>query len=81
MHNKVHCVICFVHMYFLCDASSSVYISAILAKIRETEENVLENEKNVSTEKHSGEEDAVDASKENTANEAEEKEPENKVVL
>ncbi|XVF51829.1 hypothetical protein PTKIN_Ptkin04bG0215700 [Pterospermum kingtungense] len=44
----------------------------------ETEENVLENEKNVSAEKQSGEEDAVDASKENAANEPEEKEPENK---
>nr|KJB37652.1 hypothetical protein B456_006G214200 [Gossypium raimondii] len=44
----------------------------------ETEENVPENEKNVSIEKQSGEEDAMDAGKENAANEAEEKEPENK---
>ncbi|XP_022758300.1 RGG repeats nuclear RNA binding protein A-like [Durio zibethinus] len=44
----------------------------------ETEENVPENEKNVGTEKQPGEEDAVDANKENAANGAEEKEPENK---
>ncbi|XVF13455.1 hypothetical protein REPUB_Repub08aG0209200 [Reevesia pubescens] len=44
----------------------------------ETEENVPENEKNVGTEKQSGEEDVADASKENAANEAEEKEPEHK---
>ncbi|KAK8478643.1 hypothetical protein V6N13_027947 [Hibiscus sabdariffa] len=44
----------------------------------ETEENVPENEKNISTEKQPGEDAALDASKENAANEAEEKEPENK---
>ena len=44
----------------------------------EAEENVPENEKNVGIEKQSGEEDAMDAGKENAANEAEEKEPENK---
>ncbi|XWS49150.1 hypothetical protein CRYUN_Cryun13aG0139000 [Craigia yunnanensis] len=49
-----------------------------VAPIKETEENVPENEKNVSTEKQYGEEDAVDASKDNAANEPEEKEPENK---
>ena len=53
----------------------------ILAKIRETEENVPENEKDLGTEKKSGVEGAVDASKENTENEPEEKEPENKVLL
>lgn len=56
-------------------------LCVIFTKIRETEENVLENEKVVSSEKQSGEEDAVDASKENDANEPEEKEPEDKVVL
>lgn len=66
--------------YFLCDSRSFVYIYVILSKIRVTEENVPENEKNVGTEKQSAEEDTVDASKENVANEAEEKEPENKVV-
>ena len=65
----------------MCAACSSAYISAILARIKETEQNVHENEKNVGTEKQSAEEDALDASKENAANEAEEKEPENKVVL
>ncbi|MBA0857526.1 hypothetical protein Goshw_013507 [Gossypium schwendimanii] len=59
-------------------APSYAYISVIFPKIRETEENVPENEKNVSIEKQSGEEDAMDAGKENAANEAEEKEPENK---
>ncbi|KAE8722533.1 hypothetical protein F3Y22_tig00013960pilonHSYRG00204 [Hibiscus syriacus] len=44
----------------------------------EREDNIQENEKNIGIEKQPGEEDAVDASKENTANEAEEKEPENK---
>ncbi|KAL5750847.1 hypothetical protein ACOSP7_025450 [Xanthoceras sorbifolium] len=44
----------------------------------ETEEPVVENEKNVSAEKPSGEEDAVDANKENPVNEQEEKEPEDK---
>lgn len=67
-----------VHMCLFVVSSPSV--SAILAKIRETEENVNENEKK-STEKQFGEEDAADANKENAANETEEKEPENKVVL
>lgn len=52
-----------------------------MPKIRETEENVPENEKNVGIEKQPGEEDAMDAGKENATNEAEEKEPENKVVF
>ncbi|XVF25746.1 hypothetical protein REPUB_Repub13aG0240300 [Reevesia pubescens] len=47
----------------------------------ETEENVPENEKNVGIEMQSGEEDAADASKEKAANEADEKEPENKSPL
>ncbi|MBA0646537.1 hypothetical protein Goklo_014494 [Gossypium klotzschianum] len=59
------------------EIAPSSSLSAILAKIRETEENVTENEKK-STEKQFGEEDAADANKENAANEAEEKEPENK---
>lgn len=44
----------------------------------ETEEPAVENEKNVSAEKPAGEEEAVDANKENPVNEQEEKEPENK---
>ncbi|KAK8520800.1 hypothetical protein V6N13_076938 [Hibiscus sabdariffa] len=44
----------------------------------ETGENVPEDVKNVSSEKQPGEEDAADASKENAANEAEQKEPETK---
>ncbi|KAJ0105722.1 hypothetical protein Patl1_18399 [Pistacia atlantica] len=45
---------------------------------RETEEPVVENEKNVSADKPAGEEDAGDANKENPVNEQEEKEPEEK---
>ncbi|KAG8484318.1 hypothetical protein CXB51_022696 [Gossypium anomalum] len=71
--------LCYYAIYiFLFDASSYAYISVILPKIREVEENVPEKEKNVGIEKQSGEEDAMDAGKENAANEAEEKEPENK---
>ncbi|XP_022737748.1 RGG repeats nuclear RNA binding protein A-like isoform X2 [Durio zibethinus] len=46
----------------------------------ENEENVPENDKNVGTEKQSGEENAVDVSKENATNEPPE-EPENKMTL
>lgn len=46
---------------------------------RETEEPVVENEKNIDTEKQPGEEDVVDANKDSPANEPEEKEPEDKV--
>ncbi|KAJ8774441.1 hypothetical protein K2173_016887 [Erythroxylum novogranatense] len=44
----------------------------------ETEEPVVDNEKNINVEKPSGEEDVGDANKDNVANEPEEKEPENK---
>ena len=70
-----------IYSYIFCVMQAHQFMSVILARIKETEENVPENEKNVSTEKQYGEEDAVDASKENAANEPEEKEPENKVVL
>ena len=41
----------------------------------------MENEKNVDTEKPLGEEEALDANKENPEKEPEEKEPEDKVVI
>ncbi|OAY60106.1 RGG repeats nuclear RNA binding protein A [Manihot esculenta] len=44
----------------------------------ETEEPVVENEKNIDTGKQPGEEDVVDANKDSPANEPEEKEPEDK---
>lgn len=46
---------------------------------RETEEPVVENEKNIGSEKQSGEEDAADINKESPVDEPEEKEPEDKV--
>ncbi|KAF5950037.1 hypothetical protein HYC85_012030 [Camellia sinensis] len=45
----------------------------------ETEEPANENEKNVDAEKHSGQEEAGDANKENPVNEPQEKEPEDKL--
>lgn len=49
-----------------------------LTEFRETEDPVVDNEKNVITEKQQGEEDAADAIKD-TAEKPEEKEPEEKV--
>lgn len=51
------------------------------ANLRETEEAVVENEKIVSIDKPSGEEDAGDANKETPVNEQEEKEPEEKAYF
>lgn len=48
---------------------------------RETEEPVNEGEKNVGYEKQSGQEDVGDANKESSANEQEEKEPDERVLL
>jgi hypothetical protein len=56
-----------------------VYLPFVFAKIRDVEEPVTENEKNVGAEKQLGEENAGDANKENPVNESEEKEPEDKV--
>lgn len=47
--------------------------------LRVTEEVANETEKNLGEEKPAGEEEAADVSKETPANEAEEKEPEDKV--
>lgn len=62
--------------------STHKYLLACLlffSKSRETEEPVVQIEKNVTTEKQSGEEDAVDANKDSPVTEPEEKEPEDKV--
>lgn len=65
-----------------CDVTPT-YLRAylhFLAKIRDVEEPLTENEKNVGAEKQLGGEDNVgDANKENPVNEPEEKEPEDKV--
>ena len=65
-----------------CDVTPT-YLHAYLdffAKIRDAEEPVTENEKNVGAEKQlGGEDNAGDANKENPVNEPEEKEPEDKV--
>lgn len=52
----------------------------LICVIREVEEPVVENEKNVDAEKL-GDEEASDANKENPEKEAEEKEPEDKVII
>lgn len=49
--------------------------------LRETEEPVIEVEKNVGSEKPLVDEEGADASKDNPVNEPEEKEPEDKVNL
>ena len=54
-------------------------IYTCVTEFRETEEPVVDNEKNIITEKQPEEEDAVDASKDAAENEPEEKEPEAKV--
>lgn len=50
-----------------------------LTEFRETEDPVVDNEKNVITEKQQGEEDAADANKDTAEKVPEEKEPEEKV--
>lgn len=62
----------------------SKYVSRVFDIVlifRETEEPVKDNEKNVDSEKQTGQEGAGDATKENPVDEPEEKEPENKVTL
>jgi len=54
-------------------------MSTCLTEFRETEDPVVDNEKNVITEKQQGEEDAADANKDTAEKEPEEKEPEEKV--